>query len=84
MKYETIVEVIDRLIGETEPIADSAIDAERFDNLETLISVTSELLARIGEVSRSGLSAYCSAEKCIVRAQKALKGFAEDIILNML
>lgn len=84
MKYETIVEVIDKLIGETEPIADSAIDAERFDNLETLISVTAELLARIGEVSRSDLMAYGSAEKCIVRAQKALKSFAEDIILNML
>ena len=79
MKYETIVEVIDSLIGETEPIADSAIDKERYDNLETLISVTSELLARIGEVSKSDLIAYRSAEKCIVRAQKALKGFTEDI-----
>ena len=38
-----------------------------------------ELLARIGEVSRSDLIAYASAEKCIVRAKKALKGFAEDI-----
>lgn len=84
MKYETIVEVIDKLIGETEPIADSAIDAQRFDNLETLISVTSELLARIGEVSRSDLRAYGSAEKCISRSKKALKGFAEDIILIML
>lgn len=79
MNYNTIIEVLDKLIGETEPVADSAIDAERFDNLETLISVTSELLARIGEVSKSDLTMYGSAEKCIVRAQKALKGFAEDI-----
>lgn len=79
MNYETIVEVLDKLIGETKPIADSAIDKERYDNLETLISVTSELLARIGEVSKSDLTMYGSAEKCIVRAQKALKGFAEDI-----
>lgn len=79
MNYNTIIEVLDKLIGETEPVADSAIDAERFDNLETLISVVSELLARIGEVSRSDLIAYRSAEKCIVRAQKALKGFAEAI-----
>lgn len=79
MNYNTIIEVLDELIGETEPVADSAIDAERFDNLETLISVTSELLARIGEVSKSDLTMYGSAEKCITRAQKALKGFAEDI-----
>jgi hypothetical protein len=34
-----ICKVLDILVGETEPIADSAVDAIREENLKTLISV---------------------------------------------
>lgn len=39
MTQETINEVIDKLIGPIYPVADSAIDNERFKNLIELIHV---------------------------------------------
>ena len=79
MNYDIIAEVLDKLIGETEPVADSAVDKERLQNLETLIDVTTHCLERIFEVSRSDLSMYGSAEECINKARAALYAFDEDI-----
>ena len=79
MNTDIITEVLDKLIGKTEPIADSAVDKERLKNLETLIDVTTHCLERIFEVSRSDLLMYGSAEECIEKARSALYAFAEDI-----
>lgn len=79
MNSNTIIEVLNKLIGETEPVADSAVDKNRLANLETLIDIISELISRICEVNRSDLAMYGSADECITRAHTALESIAENI-----
>lgn len=51
MKVEIILEVLNKLIGEINPIGETNIDNERFNNLMTLCSVTESLLYQITQNS---------------------------------
>ena len=43
MTKEIVLEVIEKLIGNVNPVADSAIDYERFKNLKLFIDVFDEM-----------------------------------------
>jgi hypothetical protein len=47
----TILEVTRKLIGDTEPYGDSAIDRERTQNLDKLIYIVDELLYDVEKVA---------------------------------
>lgn len=51
MDAETILEVTRKIIGETEPYGDSAIDRERTENVDNLIYVIDELLYDLEKVA---------------------------------
>ena len=52
MNSEVIIEVLDRLIGSVEPYGSTQIDAERLENLETLLEVTDECIKKIADVAK--------------------------------
>ena len=51
MNVEIILEVLNKLIGEINPVGETNIDNERFNNLMTLCSVTESLLYQITQNS---------------------------------
>jgi len=51
MKTDTIIEVINKLVGEINPIGETNIDNQRYDNLIMLCTITNELLHKIFDVS---------------------------------
>ena len=55
MKQFDIVDVVDivmKLVGEVQPIGDSSVDANRFENLNRLTDVVNKLCAEIYKVSQ--------------------------------
>lgn len=52
MDSYTYFKIVMKLVGEVEPTGSRDLDAERFDNLHTLIDLTDFLLMKIDEISR--------------------------------
>lgn len=50
MDSETVIKVIDALIGRIEPYGSSHIDKERTENLEVLLEVMDNYIAKIDNV----------------------------------
>lgn len=77
-----IIKILEHLIGEIEPIADSHIDEERLYNLELWCAVADYMMARIYEVSTNNdLKIYGSANNIIETAKKKLDYILSDIVL---
>jgi len=77
MEPMVIRAVIQKLVGNIDPVADSAIDAERLENLKTLCKVLFEFVVdidRIGNMSRN--SPYAS--------EKEIGQFANKFIVETL
>lgn len=51
MKTETILEVLDELIGPVEPVGESHIDGKRLENLTKMINVADSLINDIARVA---------------------------------
>lgn len=73
MKSETILEVMHRLIGYTEPYGDTEVDNVRYENQEKLIDLATEVIEELIENSKYRYNHEYSAEKIGDRACKALK-----------
>lgn len=50
MDSETVIKVIDALVGSIEPYGSSHIDKERIENLRVLLEVMDEYIAEIDKV----------------------------------
>lgn len=50
MTKETILEVINKLIGNINPVADASIDRERIENLKLFIDVFDEMHTMIDDI----------------------------------
>lgn len=72
MTVKTITEVLDCLIGETDPVADSYIDDEREENLKTLIDVTNWCLDGLYSAASNRHSMYGSQRRVGERAYSAM------------
>jgi len=48
----TYTEIVNKLVGNIEPVGDSHIDEKRFENLKTMCELVNNLVAEIDEVSR--------------------------------
>lgn len=78
-----IIKILEHLIGEIEPVADSHVDEKRLCNLELWCSVADYMLARIYEVSTNDdLKVYGSANDIIMKAQKELAYIKSDYFSN--
>jgi len=51
MKKETVLEVLNKIIGEIKPVADYGIDTDRFENLKLFIEVFDEMHTMIDDIA---------------------------------
>ena len=73
MKSETILEVMGRLIGYTEPYGDTAVDNVRYENQENLIDLATEAIKELIENSKHRHDYEYSVSKIGCRAYESLK-----------
>ena len=71
----TILEITRKLIGDTEPYGDSAIDRERTQNLDNLIYIVDELLYDVEKVARNKDRHEGSMRMMGEKAHKALNDY---------
>lgn len=75
-----IVKVVDKLVGEINPIADRNYDSKVFDNINLMGSVVDTLVCRIGNmVCGNQDSQFASVEKCTSRAKEILETIKANI-----
>lgn len=79
MDAGTILEVIRKLIGETEPYGDSGIDRERTKNVDKLIYVIDELLYDLQKVAVNKDRHEGSMQTMGRKAHEAMTSFYEWI-----
>ena len=80
MKTEQIIEVIDKIIGEIEPIGETYYDDDVKENLNTMIEVVGHYVDEICEVAQ--MNSYCaSIQDCREIARDFVKGL-EDTYLD--
>ena len=77
MECSTVHQVVKKLIGETKPAGASHIDNHRYENMETLIALTAELLEDIAFVAVAHDSPLASERRAGKRAEKALADIAD-------
>lgn len=76
---DEIIKILEHLIGEIEPIADSHIDEKRLCNLELWCDVADYMLARIYKVANDeSLKDYASANSIILEARRGLAYMVSD------
>lgn len=74
-----IKEVVDKLTGPIMPVADSAIDAERYKNLEEKILLADKLIDDIVFVSNEVNSSFSSKQKAGIRATRFLEELGDQL-----
>lgn len=46
-----LIDVVNKLVGNIEPIADASVDEERFENLKTYCSLINEMLMKVDNIA---------------------------------
>lgn len=73
MDAETIYEVLKKLIGNIEPVADSNIDEKNLENINKFIFIFKEMHSMIDDIAyKHSNSPYSSAKKIGLIAKKQL------------
>lgn len=79
MNSETILEVINRLVGDIEPYGETYHDEIAYNNQEELIYIIRELIGILGRNSRYRNRVQYSVEKIGERAYNSLKNLYDII-----
>ena len=79
MNAETILEVINKLVGDIEPYGESRHDEIAYDNQEELIYIIRELIGALGANSRYKNRVEYSVKKIGERAHDSLKDLYDII-----
>ena len=79
MNTETILEVINKLVGNIEPYGESHHDEIAYDNQEELIYIIQELIGALGANSRYKNRVEYSVKKIGKRAHDSLKDLYDVI-----
>lgn len=73
MNAETIFDMIMKLTGPIEPVADSAIDEGRLKNVEVFIEVFDKMHSEIDDIAyRFENTGYASVQKIVEKCNKQL------------
>lgn len=83
MDSETIIKVLDTLIGATEPIGDTRIDEVRMKNLKILVDVTNWCLdgfLRVKEAPCMGETSISNAKFLAQSAMQEWRDWLTDIL----
>ena len=81
ISVDTIISVVDYLIGETEPYGDTYIDQHRFANQQKLKDLTEHLICRLISSSRGCNRAEYSMKLIGEDASSFLGYLAEEYVL---
>lgn len=83
MGITTFLNVIERLVGKTEPVGDSAIDSERYDNLVFVIEILYWAINKLNDLSKYKISPYYSEKEIGERAYSELLIVGEYLNENL-
>lgn len=72
-----VVDVVRKLIGPIEPVADSSVDSRRFENLEAMCLLVDKLLFDIHCVAKGWESPMASVNKAGQYARKYINDVKE-------
>ena len=79
MDKENVLEVLKKLVGNINPVADSAIDRERFENLKLFLEVFEEMHTMIDDISHAWRDTpYGSVKPFVDACNKQLENFKEQ------
>lgn len=79
MKKETILEVIENLVGRIAPLAESHTDSKRLENLKVMTYLIEQLVISVIHVSQEKDSQFNSVKTAGEYAHKALLGLLEEL-----
>lgn len=71
-----LYDVVKKLLGEIDPVAETTEDNARFENLKATVKLTNELLADIDHVDNSFQNRH---EASVKKAQKFASDFLDEI-----
>jgi hypothetical protein len=79
MEANEVIKVIEKLIGKIEPVADSAIDSQRKDNIEKYLEVLQHMYSEVHWVAmRHKDSPYGSQKEIGQMCNKFLKHLNDE------
>lgn len=80
MDDEEIVRVVEALVGNIEPIADSHYDSKALININILGNVINSLICKLGNISLLNYnSPYASEKECAIKSAYMLKEAKRNI-----
>lgn len=74
-----IYDVVKKLTGRIEPIADAAIDGDRYENLVEVCSLLYDLISDVKHVALQKDSAYGSVRTAAIKAMYELETIREEL-----
>lgn len=72
-----LIDIVNRLVGRIEPIGDTTIDCERFENLKAYCELINEMVRRIDDV-------VCSNMDSSLASVKRSNDYISDFLTNTL
>ncbi len=72
-----LIDIVNKLIGNIEPIGDTTIDCERFENLKLYCELINEMVRRIDDV-------VCSNMDSSLASVKRSNDYISDFLTNTL
>lgn len=72
-----LIDVVDKLIGEIEPIADASVDEERFENLKKYCSLINDMIIKVDDIA-------CKTEGSKLYSLKRVNDYLTDFFYNTL
>ena len=72
-----LVEIVNKLVGNINPIGKSEVDAKRFENLKVMCDLVNELITQIEDVNYRNKGAY---EGSVVKCQEYAVNFLTETL----
>ena len=72
-----LIDIVNKLIGNIEPIGDTTIDHERFENLKTYCELINEMVRKVDDVA-------CKNESSTLASVKKANDYIANFFTNTL
>lgn len=72
-----LIDIVNKLVGNIEPIADASVDEERFENLKTYCSLINDMLIKVDNIA-------CDSEGSKLYSLKRVNDYLTNFFNNSL
>lgn len=72
-----LIDIVDKLIGDIEPVGDTTIDEERFENLKAYCELIDKMVSKVDDVA-------CKNENSRLASVKKSNDYIGDFFTNKL